>query len=181
MTSNMDATTKDPASAGPSLLNEPDLKAEAALMSEFPVPTGDIGAGRDASEEGVEHLAGPPDGERPQNRTTGLYSGLKRLVAEAKGAASKPVINFCSLNGTKLIFVVGQSGTGKSTFLREISSMELHIGKTRNSGLYPSIFSSTLERLTQRLKGPKTTKSAQQSSMVNNTCSSILRALVPPT
>lgn len=32
--------------------------------------------------------------ERPEGWVTGAFSGLKRIVAEAKGAASKPVVDF---------------------------------------------------------------------------------------
>ncbi|KAI1111265.1 P-loop containing nucleoside triphosphate hydrolase protein [Nemania sp. NC0429] len=65
-----------------------------------------------------------------------LCSSLKGLVRLAKGAASAHVVSFIEkyLKGTKLIFVVGQSGAGKSTFLREVSGMDIRIGKSRNSG-----------------------------------------------
>jgi hypothetical protein len=36
----------------------------------------------------------PPDGERPGSWRMGLYSNLKQLVRDAKGAASKPVVRF---------------------------------------------------------------------------------------
>jgi len=92
------------------------------------------------------------DGERPSSWKTALYSGLVRVVAEAKGAASRRVVRFVkkqlvhleignetfaynnSLRGTKLIFVVGQSGTGKSTMLKEVTGQDLTIGKGITSG-----------------------------------------------
>ncbi|KAG7294460.1 hypothetical protein NEMBOFW57_004533 [Staphylotrichum longicolle] len=78
----------------------------------------------------------PSDGERPGSWRMGLYSNLKQLVREAKGAASKPVVRFIRkyLRGTKLILVVGQTGTGKSTLLRELTGLDLAVGHTHNSG-----------------------------------------------
>ncbi|KAI1122115.1 P-loop containing nucleoside triphosphate hydrolase protein [Nemania abortiva] len=111
------------------------LEAEAGLISQCPTPTTNTSTDSD-SEEGVERLADPPDGERPHDLTTGPFSRLIKLIIETKGVNSKPLVKYIKdhLCETKLIFVVGQSGAGKSTFISEISGMELHIGKTRNSG-----------------------------------------------
>ncbi|KAI0465524.1 P-loop containing nucleoside triphosphate hydrolase protein [Xylaria cf. heliscus] len=134
MESNMDTTTRNKRAVP--VRNKSDLETEAPLMSQGTIQNGDIGTISDINEEDVECPADSPSGDQSQKRTTGLYSTFKKLVVSAKGAASKSVIKYIEkhLTGTKLIFVVGQSGTGKSTFLREISGMELHIGKSRNSG-----------------------------------------------
>ncbi|KAI1733404.1 P-loop containing nucleoside triphosphate hydrolase protein [Xylaria scruposa] len=129
-----DSTSRNPASVGPPLITKPGSEAKAALTSL--TLTGDTDCDSDTSKESDEHPTSPHGGERPHNWTTGLYSSLEKLVVKAKGTASKPVVNYIKkhLSRTKLIFVVSQSGTGKSTFLHEISGMDLHIGKTRNSG-----------------------------------------------
>ncbi|KAI0502736.1 P-loop containing nucleoside triphosphate hydrolase protein [Xylaria bambusicola] len=119
-----------------SMINEFDIDEEASMTGESSVRNGELDTETAAIEGCNKSLASPPIGKRPENWTMAVSMGLKILVAEAKGMASKPVIKYIKryLNGTKLIFVVGQSGTGKSTFLREISGMDLQIGKTRNSG-----------------------------------------------
>ncbi|KAJ8118321.1 hypothetical protein ONZ43_g4011 [Nemania bipapillata] len=98
---------------------------EPDLMSQVLSLTKDIDIDSDIEEEDTGKPGASPDVKSPQKSTTGLFPSLKKMVSEAKGAAS---------NRTKLIFVVGQSGTGKSTFLREISGVDLPVGKTRNSG-----------------------------------------------
>ncbi|EAQ88328.1 predicted protein [Chaetomium globosum CBS 148.51] len=74
--------------------------------------------------------------ERPEDWTTKTYSTLKSLVAAAKGGVSKPVVQFIKkhLKGTKLIFVVGQTGTGKSSLLKELTGQDINIGKSHKSG-----------------------------------------------
>ncbi|KAH7310142.1 P-loop containing nucleoside triphosphate hydrolase protein [Rhexocercosporidium sp. MPI-PUGE-AT-0058] len=76
------------------------------------------------------------DDENVSNLRYWSYQHLKRLVVKAKGGASKQVVKFVKtyLGGTKLIFVVGQSGTGKTTMLRELSGLDLKVGGTLNSG-----------------------------------------------
>jgi hypothetical protein len=46
------------------------------------------------TDDAVSHVSVASDGHRPEGWTTGLYSTLKTLVKEAKGAASKPVVRF---------------------------------------------------------------------------------------
>ncbi|PKS05089.1 hypothetical protein jhhlp_008456 [Lomentospora prolificans] len=72
----------------------------------------------------------------PNSSTSWGYKKLVRLVKKAKGAASRPVIAFIKkhLQGTKLILVMGQSGTGKTTMLKELTGLDLHIGDTMASG-----------------------------------------------
>jgi Cdc6-like AAA superfamily ATPase len=132
-----------------------DTDSEATPGDEQQLPTGKTAA---------ETLSIPPDGERPSGWTTGLYSQLKQLVRDAKGAASKPVVRFIkkqsvpliyspvlcslpwflrygyridtfrSLRGTKLILVVGQTGTGKSSLIRELTGQDVVVGHTHESG-----------------------------------------------
>ncbi|KAK0613548.1 P-loop containing nucleoside triphosphate hydrolase protein [Immersiella caudata] len=75
-------------------------------------------------------------GKRPKSWNMLRFETLKNLVADAKGAASKPVMNFINtyLRGTKLIFVVGAAGTGKSKLLSEITGLDLKVGKGYASG-----------------------------------------------
>ena len=76
-------------------------------------------------------------------------------MTEAKGAATDEVVKFVmkqyvtgtayplkililvdSLSGTKLIFVVGKTGTGKTTILSELTGLaELEAGKTLKAGM----------------------------------------------
>ncbi|KAI0904564.1 P-loop containing nucleoside triphosphate hydrolase protein [Ustulina deusta] len=110
--------------------------AEPVPMGQDLTWAGIMDADDETGDECVERAVVPFDGERPWNWATGTWSALMNLVEEAKGVASKPVVQFVQkyLKGTKLIFVVGQSGTGKSTLISEISGMNLLIGKTRKSG-----------------------------------------------
>ncbi|KAI8676078.1 hypothetical protein NCS56_00494700 [Fusarium sp. Ph1] len=62
---------------------------------------------------------------------------LTKLVIETKGAATGEVVKFVMkhLAGTKLIFVVGKAGTGKTTILAELTGLPgLEPGKTLKSG-----------------------------------------------
>ncbi|KAJ3549700.1 hypothetical protein NM208_g364 [Fusarium decemcellulare] len=62
---------------------------------------------------------------------------LTKLVNEAKGAATDEVIKFVKrhLSGTKLIFVVGKTGTGKTTILSELTGLPgMETGETLKSG-----------------------------------------------
>lgn len=45
-------------------------------------------------ETAAEDIMIPSDGDRPQGWSIGLYSHLKKLVKESKGAASRPVVKF---------------------------------------------------------------------------------------
>lgn len=44
------------------------------------------------------------------------------------------LFNSQSLPGTKVIFVMGQSGTGKTTMLQELTGLDLKVGSTLSSG-----------------------------------------------
>ncbi|RSL81747.1 hypothetical protein CEP51_005617 [Fusarium floridanum] len=62
---------------------------------------------------------------------------LTKLVTETKGAATTEVVKFVMkhLAGTKLIFVVGKAGTGKTTILAELTGLPgLEPGETLKSG-----------------------------------------------
>ncbi|KAM0547234.1 hypothetical protein ACHAPJ_010496 [Fusarium lateritium] len=70
-------------------------------------------------------------------RWTWAFTQLRKLVTEAKGAATDEVVKFVMkhLSGTKLIFVVGKTGTGKTTILSELTGLaELEAGKTLKAG-----------------------------------------------
>ncbi|KAF7556970.1 hypothetical protein G7Z17_g1039 [Cylindrodendrum hubeiense] len=128
------------------LLVSPTIHGEAKLTTpnehvppaDFtPIPTYDEVDDNSSDSDDDEALFDASiDSNRPDGWLIGTYSSLKKLVAHAKGAASKPVVHFVKkyLRGTKLIFVLGQSGTGKSTLLSEISGQQLVIGKSHKSG-----------------------------------------------
>ncbi|KEZ44313.1 hypothetical protein SAPIO_CDS3279 [Scedosporium apiospermum] len=83
------------------------------------------------SDSETEEEAVKPTGWAPWG-----FRKLKRLVAKAKGAASDRVVAFIKshLRGTKVIFVIGQAGTGKSTMLKEMTGLDLKVGETLDSG-----------------------------------------------
>ncbi|KAI1773449.1 hypothetical protein F4818DRAFT_110110 [Hypoxylon cercidicola] len=58
-------------------------------------------------------------------RWTWSYKKLKSILVKTKGKTTDMVINFVMehLRGTKLIFVVGQAGTGKTTILSELTGL----------------------------------------------------------
>ncbi|KAH6856874.1 P-loop containing nucleoside triphosphate hydrolase protein [Chaetomium sp. MPI-CAGE-AT-0009] len=103
--------------------NDTDPGTDTAIDSESDIEG-------DAADSANSRISIPSDGGRPEGYTTGVYSSLRMLVAEAKGAASKPVVRFIKkyLKGTKLIFVVGQTGTGKSSLLRELTGQDITVG-----------------------------------------------------
>lgn len=111
--------------------NGPGLENDGNNTDDTDADTDDeAGIESDTSEGSDPHISVPSDGQRPGGWTTGIYSTLKTLVTEAKGAASKPVVRFIKkyLRGTKLIFVVGQTGSGKSSLLREITGQDITVG-----------------------------------------------------
>ncbi|KAF1837264.1 hypothetical protein BDW02DRAFT_628177 [Decorospora gaudefroyi] len=84
------------------------------------------------------------DGKEKESRWKGVpyasfnwtYQKLARLVRDSKGKASTVVVKFVKkhLGGTKLIFVVGKSGKGKTSLLRELTGLDLHVGSTLKAG-----------------------------------------------
>ncbi|KAK4070999.1 uncharacterized protein Triagg1_6366 [Trichoderma aggressivum f. europaeum] len=64
------------------------------------------------------------------------YNTLCRHLADANGAVSGAVMSFLnsSLGDTKLILVVGQAGTGKSTILEELTGLDLTVAGSLKSG-----------------------------------------------
>ncbi|KAH0531365.1 hypothetical protein TsFJ059_000205, partial [Trichoderma semiorbis] len=64
------------------------------------------------------------------------YNTLCRHLADANGAISWRVMSFLheSLGNTKLILVVGQAGTGKSSILEELTGLDLTVAGTLESG-----------------------------------------------
>ncbi|EXJ75707.1 uncharacterized protein A1O5_00214 [Cladophialophora psammophila CBS 110553] len=93
-------------------------------------------------EEDGEHTSttATPNEEANESLDTwkppGRLEWLLTLVTEAKGAATKQVVYFIKkfFGGTKLIFVTGQTGAGKTTILRELTGLDLEVGWTMNSG-----------------------------------------------
>ncbi|KAH8197457.1 hypothetical protein TruAng_008388 [Truncatella angustata] len=77
----------------------------------------------------------PVDDEIPRSWSW-AFKKLTRLVTEARGEATAQIIKFVSkhLRGTKLIFVVGKAGTGKTTILSELTGL---------SGLVPEHSTNT--------------------------------------
>ncbi|KAI1466181.1 P-loop containing nucleoside triphosphate hydrolase protein [Daldinia caldariorum] len=73
------------------------------------------------------------DGDEPS--TEWGQKRLMKLLNNVSGAP-KRVIRYVEkyLKSTKLIFVVGQTGTGKSTILQELTGLDLNIGYTLKSG-----------------------------------------------
>ncbi|KAI1653925.1 P-loop containing nucleoside triphosphate hydrolase protein [Daldinia decipiens] len=96
----------------------------------------DTSDNEDGSVEPATSTPGSNGGKRSKSWKKWAYKNLMKTVSAAKGAASKPVVSFVKeyLKGTKLIFVVGQTGTGKSTILRELTGLDLKIGYTWKSG-----------------------------------------------
>lgn len=75
--------------------NGPGLENDGNNTDDTDADTDDeAGIGSDTSEGSDPHISVPSDGQRPDGWTTGIYSTLKTLVTEAKGAASKPVVRF---------------------------------------------------------------------------------------
>ncbi|KAL6790823.1 P-loop containing nucleoside triphosphate hydrolase protein [Trichoderma sp. SZMC 28012] len=64
------------------------------------------------------------------------YNNLCRHLADANGAVSETVLTFLftSLGNTKMILVVGQAGTGKSTILEELTGLDLTVAGSLKSG-----------------------------------------------
>ncbi|KAK2601563.1 hypothetical protein QQS21_004881 [Conoideocrella luteorostrata] len=119
-------TTHAPMSAS----TEAEDKRLTFEIPEFDIESPDEDCGTD------DHEIAPPAGpDRPPNWCATSFAALSKVVAKAKGAASKPVVSFIKryLRGTKLVFVVGQSGTGKTTLLGELTGQELPVGKTHKS------------------------------------------------
>ncbi|KAF4446959.1 hypothetical protein F53441_9430 [Fusarium austroafricanum] len=92
-----------------------------------------------------DHISSDPSDERsnrvddsvPRHWTWG-YDKLKKLLSEAKGAASNEVVKFVTkhLAGTKLIFVVSKTRTGKTSILSELTGLEsLQPGTTLKTGI----------------------------------------------
>ncbi|KAK3900986.1 P-loop containing nucleoside triphosphate hydrolase protein [Staphylotrichum tortipilum] len=81
-----------------------------------------------------------PETEEQERDHGGLWGlrQLKKVVAAAKGKATYQVVEFIKhhLEGTKLIFVFGRTGTGKTTLLKELTGMDLKVGEKLGSGTH---------------------------------------------
>ncbi|KAI0099377.1 P-loop containing nucleoside triphosphate hydrolase protein [Daldinia grandis] len=126
----------------PTLGNVPHPHTVAHDLPKGDYSKGDSDSNSDASDDEDDSIEpgapipGSNGGKRSKNWTKWAYKNLMKTVSAAKGVASKPVVRFVKehLKGTKLIFVVGQTGTGKSTILRELTGLDLKIGYTWKSG-----------------------------------------------
>ncbi|RGP67947.1 hypothetical protein FSPOR_5608 [Fusarium sporotrichioides] len=85
-----------------------------------------------------DNLSNNPDtsDETPKQWTWGFQT-LENLLHETKGAVTGQIVNFVGrhLRGTKLIFVVGKAGTGKTSILWELTDLKtLQPGRTLKRG-----------------------------------------------
>ncbi|RMJ18125.1 hypothetical protein CDV36_002230 [Fusarium kuroshium] len=131
--------------APPSGPNKADPSSPSVGLPDDGTPINDVHGGEDSTHldddceatDSEESLDDKPDPEAV-GETAGTWSfkGLSELIKKAKGAASKPVIEFIRhhLRGTKLIFVMGQTGTGKTSILQELTGIDLGVGHTSKSG-----------------------------------------------
>ncbi|KAI8959633.1 hypothetical protein F5Y11DRAFT_332418 [Daldinia sp. FL1419] len=93
----------------------------------------DLDDGYDYSSDSDDSNPDDDDNEKSQGW---IHNQLKTLSDGIKGLTTKRVIRFVEkyLKGTKLIFVVGQTGTGKSTILQELTGLKPEVGHTLESG-----------------------------------------------
>ncbi|OCK73994.1 hypothetical protein K432DRAFT_270626, partial [Lepidopterella palustris CBS 459.81] len=61
---------------------------------------------------------------------------LRKMLKAAKGLTNFTILDFLKkhLLGTKLIFVLGKTGTGKTSLLQELVGQDLHVGHSLESG-----------------------------------------------
>ncbi|KAI0201805.1 P-loop containing nucleoside triphosphate hydrolase protein [Astrocystis sublimbata] len=111
-------------------------EAVTAIIAKFQAQFEEVDADTDTSDEDYQNQDDSSGGGWLQTWTTDLFPILKSLAADPNGIVGKSVVNFMKkyLKGTRLVFVVGQTGAGKSTFIGEISHADPHVEKTRNSG-----------------------------------------------
>ncbi|KAF4341652.1 hypothetical protein FBEOM_4390 [Fusarium beomiforme] len=110
----------------------------ATLKTPSPEPfqQGDQGDGESEVPEETNSGSLGATGKKPSIWTWG-FRELNSLLTEAKGAATNEVVKFVRrhLVGTKLIFVVGKAGTGKTSILSELTFLdELKVGTTLKTG-----------------------------------------------
>ncbi|RSL54326.1 hypothetical protein CEP54_009948 [Fusarium duplospermum] len=131
--------------APPSGPDKADSSSPPVGLPDDGTPMNDVHSGEDdtrfdvdsESTDSEESLGYKPDPDAVSGSTGKWgYERLCGLLKQAKGAASKPVLNFIKnhMGGTKLIFVMGQAGTGKTTILEELTGIDLGVGHTSSSG-----------------------------------------------
>ncbi|EWY81643.1 hypothetical protein FOYG_15868 [Fusarium oxysporum NRRL 32931] len=77
----------------------------------------------DDSPEDATHNSAHQNLDQPSPKWTWGFKKLSTLLSEARGAVNERIISFVGnhLRGTKLIFVVGKAGTGKTSILSELT------------------------------------------------------------
>ncbi|KAJ4865449.1 50S ribosome-binding GTPase domain-containing protein [Trichoderma breve] len=87
-------------------------------------------------EIGPEDESTSPNKEPVDKNSQHWYKTMCRHLSDANGAVSGAVLSFVkkNLENTKLILVLGQAGTGKSTILEELTGQKLTTAGTLKSG-----------------------------------------------
>ncbi|KKP04442.1 hypothetical protein THAR02_03449 [Trichoderma harzianum] len=87
-------------------------------------------------EIGPEDESTNPNKEPVDKNSQHWYKTMCRHLSDANGAVSGAVLSFVkkNLKNTKLILVLGQAGTGKSTILEELTGLNLTTAGTLKSG-----------------------------------------------
>jgi hypothetical protein len=98
----------------------------------------DMGYGdTDLSHLHLNNKFSPDESDKTPRSWTWGFKKLESLLHETKGAVNSQVVKFVGqhLVGTKLIFVVGKAGTGKTSILSELTDLDvLQPGKTLKRG-----------------------------------------------